>query len=79
MARRLTAAISLVILVLRHDMVMGQGGEEAQIQRQSGKLDMGVWLKSNGGQVRHRPEQKKEHTKMALSLFHQCGHHAVSL
>ncbi len=70
---RLTAVLSVVILVLRHDMVQGQGGEEAQIQRQKERLDMAAWIQANGGKVRQRSKQTKEHTKMALSLLYQCG------
>ena len=51
---RLTAVLSVAILVLRHDMVRGQGGEEAEIQRRKERLDMAAWIQANGGQVRQR-------------------------
>ena len=66
---RLTAVLSVVILVLRHDMVRAQGGEEAEIQRKKERHDMAAWIKANGGEVRQRSEQTKEHTKMALRLL----------
>ena len=51
-ARRQIAIVLLVISVLQHDVVRGQGGFESELQRKSGKLDMSAWLQANGGKVR---------------------------
>lgn len=52
MARGSMALLTLVILILRHDTVNGQGGKEAELQAARRRLDVTAWLNENGAKVR---------------------------